>query len=98
MAEYQRAAGFYKGDEQRSSAGKCLLKVASLAAELEQYQLAMHTFEEVAIYETDNQMLKYSAKTHFFQVCNAFFNTVAYCQSPDLIKNLLPGSALFPLY
>lgn len=67
MVEYQKAADHYKGEEQRSSAAKCLLKVAALAAEVEQYQRAMHTFEEVAIYETENQMLKYSAKTHFFQ-------------------------------
>ena len=68
MVEYQKAADYYKGEEQRSSAGKGLLKVAALAAELEQYQRAMHTFEEVAIYESENNMLKYSAKTHFFQV------------------------------
>jgi alpha-soluble NSF attachment protein len=68
MTEYQKSADYYKGEEQRSSAAKCLIKVATLAAELEQYQRSMHTFEEVAIYETENQMLKYSAKTHFFQV------------------------------
>lgn len=67
MSNYKKAADYYKGEEQRSSAAKCLIKEAALAAELEQYQRAMHTFEEVAIYETDNQMLKYSAKTHFFQ-------------------------------
>jgi alpha-soluble NSF attachment protein len=66
--EYQKSADYYKGEEQRSSANKCLLKVALLAADLEQYQQAMHTFEEVAIYETENHMLRHSATTHFFQV------------------------------
>uniref|UniRef100_A0A183BN77 Alpha-soluble NSF attachment protein n=1 Tax=Globodera pallida TaxID=36090 RepID=A0A183BN77_GLOPA len=65
--QYQKAADMYKGEEQRSSAAKCLIKVAHYAADLEQYQRAQLTFEEVAIYEADNPMLKYSAKTHFFQ-------------------------------
>jgi hypothetical protein len=54
--------------------------VATLAADLEQYQRAMHTFEEVAIYETENQMLKYSAKTHFFQVIQEFKNILRKIQ------------------
>ncbi|KAL3098807.1 hypothetical protein niasHS_001440 [Heterodera schachtii] len=67
IEQYQKAADMYKGEEQRSSAAKCLLKVAHYAAELDQYQKAQLTFEEVAIYEADNPMLKYAAKTHFFQ-------------------------------
>lgn len=68
MIEHQKAADFYKGEEQKSSAAKHLQKVASLAAELGQYQKAMHVFEEIALYEVESQLLKYSSRAHFLQV------------------------------
>uniref|UniRef100_A0A915E684 Alpha-soluble NSF attachment protein n=1 Tax=Ditylenchus dipsaci TaxID=166011 RepID=A0A915E684_9BILA len=67
MAEYQKAADYHKGEEAKSSATKCLLKVAQLAADLEQYRKAVDVFEEVAVWEADHPTLKYAAKTHFFQ-------------------------------
>ncbi|KAI1720942.1 soluble NSF attachment protein, SNAP domain-containing protein [Ditylenchus destructor] len=67
LAEYQRAADYHKGEEAKSSATKCLLKVAQIAAELEQYRKAVDVFEEVAVWEADHPTLKYAAKTHFFQ-------------------------------
>nr|CAD2139954.1 unnamed protein product [Meloidogyne enterolobii] len=67
LNSYLKAADFYKGEEQKSSASKCLVKVGLLAAELEQYQRAMHIFEEISIYESENNMLKYASRGHFFQ-------------------------------
>ncbi|MFH4978861.1 hypothetical protein AB6A40_005570 [Gnathostoma spinigerum] len=67
MAHYQKAADYYKGEESRSSATKCLVKVAQYAAQLEQYKTAIQIFEEVAIWEADHPTLKYAAKNHFFQ-------------------------------
>uniref|UniRef100_A0A158R5L3 C2H2-type domain-containing protein n=1 Tax=Syphacia muris TaxID=451379 RepID=A0A158R5L3_9BILA len=62
-----KAADYYKGEESKSSATKCLLKVAQYAAQLEQYKKAIQIFEEVALWEADHQTLKYAAKNHFFQ-------------------------------
>lgn len=67
MTHYQKAADYYKGEESKSSATKCLLKVAQYAAQLEQYKKAIQIFEEVALWEADHQTLKYAAKNHFFQ-------------------------------
>lgn len=64
---YQKAADYYKGEEAKSSASKCLLKVAQYAAELEKYRQAISVFEEVAFWEADHATLKYAAKNHFFQ-------------------------------
>ncbi len=50
-----------------SSANKCLLKVAQYAAQLEQYAKAIQIYEQVAASSMDNQLLRYSAKDHFFR-------------------------------
>jgi alpha-soluble NSF attachment protein len=67
LYHYQKAADYYKGEEAKSSATKCLIKVAMIAAELEQYRKAIEVFEEIAIWEADHPTLKYAAKNHFFQ-------------------------------
>uniref|UniRef100_A0A915PQH9 C2H2-type domain-containing protein n=1 Tax=Setaria digitata TaxID=48799 RepID=A0A915PQH9_9BILA len=67
MAHYQEAADFYKGEESRSSATKCMIKVAQYAAQLDDYKRAIKIFEEVATWEADHPTLKYAAKNHFFQ-------------------------------
>uniref|UniRef100_A0A8C9WEK6 N-ethylmaleimide-sensitive factor attachment protein, alpha b n=1 Tax=Scleropages formosus TaxID=113540 RepID=A0A8C9WEK6_SCLFO len=56
-----------------SSANKCLLKVATYAAQLEQYQKAIEIYEQVGTYAMDNTLLKYSAKDHFFKAALCHF-------------------------
>ncbi|KJH53425.1 Aromatic-di-Alanine repeat protein [Dictyocaulus viviparus] len=67
IIHYQKAADYYKGEESKSSATKCLIKVAQYAAQLGQYQKAINVFEEIAMWEADHPTLKYAAKNHFFQ-------------------------------
>lgn len=67
IQHYQKAADYYKGEESKSSATKCLIKVAQYSAQLEQYQKAIAVFEEIAMWEADHPTLKYAAKNHFFQ-------------------------------
>uniref|UniRef100_A0A915AEQ6 Alpha-soluble NSF attachment protein n=3 Tax=Parascaris univalens TaxID=6257 RepID=A0A915AEQ6_PARUN len=67
ITHYQKAADYYKGEESKSSATKCLIKVAQYAAQLEQYRKAIQVFEEIATWEADHPTLKYAAKNHFFQ-------------------------------
>ncbi|KAK0408831.1 hypothetical protein QR680_004187 [Steinernema hermaphroditum] len=67
MEHYQKAADYYKGEESKSSATKCLVKVAQYAAQLEQFRNAIKVFEEVACWEADHSTLKFAAKNHFFQ-------------------------------
>lgn len=67
MSNYQKAADFYQGEESNSSANKCLLKVALYAAQIEQYEKAAEIYEKVASSCIDNQLLRHSAKEHFFR-------------------------------
>ncbi|KAL4658590.1 alpha-soluble NSF attachment protein [Arapaima gigas] len=73
IAHYEQAADYYKGEESTSSANKCLLKVASYAAQLEQYQKAIEIYEQVGTYAMDSTLLKYSAKDHFFKAALCHF-------------------------
>ncbi|KRZ40882.1 Alpha-soluble NSF attachment protein, partial [Trichinella pseudospiralis] len=67
MHYYEKAADYYKGEESKSSANKCMLKVAQFAAELEQYKKAADIFEEIGTSYAENTLLKYSAKDYFFK-------------------------------
>jgi len=67
MYHYEKAGDYYKGEESKSAANKCFLKVAQFAASLEQYRRAIDIYEEVAISSADNTLLRYSAKDYFFK-------------------------------
>ncbi|MGH0153852.1 UNVERIFIED_CONTAM: hypothetical protein FKN15_034303 [Acipenser sinensis] len=73
IAHYEQAADYYKGEESNSSANKCLLKVASYGAQLEQYQKAIEIYEQVGTNTMDNPLLKYSAKEYFFKAALCHF-------------------------
>ncbi|XP_010220799.1 PREDICTED: alpha-soluble NSF attachment protein [Tinamus guttatus] len=73
IAHYEQAADYYRGEESNSSANKCLLKVATYAAQLEQYQKALEIYEQVGTSAMDSPLLKYSAKEHFFRAALCHF-------------------------
>uniref|UniRef100_A0A8V5GSC1 Uncharacterized protein n=1 Tax=Melopsittacus undulatus TaxID=13146 RepID=A0A8V5GSC1_MELUD len=73
IAHYEQAADYYRGEESNSSANKCLLKVATYAAQLEQYPRALDIYEQVAAAAMDSPLLKYSAKEHFFRAALCHF-------------------------
>lgn len=67
ITHYEQAADYYKGEESKTSANRCLLNVARYAAQLDQYQKAIEIYEEVAQTCIDSPLLKYSAKEYFFR-------------------------------
>ncbi|TRY94922.1 hypothetical protein DNTS_023654 [Danionella cerebrum] len=73
IAHYEQAADYYKGEESTSSANKCLLKVATYAAQLEQHPKAIEIYEQVATHAMDSPLLKYSAKDYFFKAALCHF-------------------------
>uniref|UniRef100_A0A3Q4AP03 Uncharacterized protein n=1 Tax=Mola mola TaxID=94237 RepID=A0A3Q4AP03_MOLML len=73
IAHYEQAGDYYKGEESTSSANKCLLKVATYTAQLEQYQKAIEIYEQVGTHAMDSTLLKYSAKDHFFKAALCHF-------------------------
>lgn len=73
IMHYERAAEYYDGEDSRSSANKCYLKVALHSAQLEQYPKAIELFDKVAINSIESPLLKYSAKEHMFKAVLCHF-------------------------
>ncbi|KAI3635482.1 hypothetical protein MIR68_006120 [Amoeboaphelidium protococcarum] len=65
MQYYEEAADLYSGEDSSGLANQCWLKVATFAAQLEQYDKAIEKFESVAATSLDNNLTKYSAKNYF---------------------------------
>ncbi|CAI2355030.1 unnamed protein product [Caenorhabditis sp. 36 PRJEB53466] len=93
VKHYQQAADYYKGEEQKSSASKCLVKVAMYSAEMEKYSQAIAVFEEIAFYEADHSTLKYAAKGHFFQalLCHLNVDPINTQQALQRYENASPA-------
>ncbi|OQV16435.1 Beta-soluble NSF attachment protein [Hypsibius exemplaris] len=64
---YEKATDYYQGEESKSQAQPCMLKVAQYAAEREEYGKAIEIFEQVAERCAANPMLKSGAKEYFFK-------------------------------
>ncbi|XP_012677399.1 N-ethylmaleimide-sensitive factor attachment protein, alpha a [Clupea harengus] len=73
VAQYEQAADYYKMEESTSAGNKCLLKVATFAAQLEQYQKAIEIYEQIGTYAMDSTLLKYGAKDYFFKAALCHF-------------------------
>ncbi|XP_061875623.1 LOW QUALITY PROTEIN: alpha-soluble NSF attachment protein-like [Colius striatus] len=73
IGHYEQAADYYKGEESNSAASKCLLKVATFAAQLEQYQRALDIYEQVGAGAADSPLLRFGAKDHFFRAALCHF-------------------------
>lgn len=66
IAAYQTASDWYEGDNQTSDSNKCLLKIASLSAELTQYSKAIDIYESVALSCIGKVSLVFSCKNYYF--------------------------------
>ncbi|KAG0051031.1 hypothetical protein BGZ83_004186 [Gryganskiella cystojenkinii] len=67
MQAYEVAADWYAGESSTALAHKCLLKVATFAAQLGHYDKAIEKFELVASASLDNQLMKWSLKEYFLK-------------------------------
>ncbi|KAF9954895.1 hypothetical protein BGZ72_004182 [Mortierella alpina] len=67
MRAYEVAADWYAGESSTALAHKCMLKVATFAAQLGQYDKAIEKFETVASASLDNQLMKWSLKEYFLK-------------------------------
>lgn len=65
MYHYEEAAELYSGEDSTGLANQCWVKVATFAAQVEQYDKAIEKFEEVAVKSLENNLTKYSAKIYF---------------------------------
>ena len=62
---YEQAADLFAADNSTAEANKCLLKVAQFSAESENYPRAIDIYEQVGRAAADNNLLRFSAKSHF---------------------------------
>ncbi|KAF9430763.1 hypothetical protein BGZ76_000721 [Entomortierella beljakovae] len=67
MRSYETAADWYAGESSTALSHKCMLKVATFAAQLGMYDKAIERFEAVASASVDNQLMKWSLKEYFLK-------------------------------
>ncbi|KAJ1930230.1 vesicular-fusion protein S17 [Tieghemiomyces parasiticus] len=67
MVAYEAAADLYSGEESTAQTNNCRLKVATFAAQLEQYDKAVEIFEQIAHASIDNQLTKWSVKEYLLK-------------------------------
>lgn len=90
---YEKAADLYKTEENNAAANKCLLKVAQFASELEQYGKAIEIYEQIAISSSENPLLKYGAKDHYFRaaICHLCIDVINCQQAVTRYETSLAG-------
>ena len=67
IQHFQEAADFYIAEGQQAGANPCLLRVATMAAQLEDYDKAVGIYEQVSEGSIDNQLLHYSVKEYLMK-------------------------------
>jgi len=67
ITAYQKAAEWFEGEDSKSAATNCKLKVALFASQLEDYVTAFTIFEQVAAASVDNSLTRWSVKEYFFK-------------------------------
>eukprot|EP00188_Purpureofilum_apyrenoidigerum_P002573 Plantae.Rhodophyta-Purpureofilum_apyrenoidigerum.ctg26400.p1 GENE.Plantae.Rhodophyta-Purpureofilum_apyrenoidigerum.ctg26400~~Plantae.Rhodophyta-Purpureofilum_apyrenoidigerum.ctg26400.p1 ORF type:complete len:328 (+),score=91.13 Plantae.Rhodophyta-Purpureofilum_apyrenoidigerum.ctg26400:82-984(+) len=64
---YTKAADFWDGEDAKSNANTCRVKIAELSALAKNYDLAIELFENVASAALESGLLKYGAKEHLLR-------------------------------
>lgn len=67
ISAYNKAAEWFEGEDSKSSATACKLKVALFSAQLEDYLTAYTIYEQVASASLDNNLTRWSVKEYFFK-------------------------------
>jgi len=62
-----QASEYYSGEDQTSSANKCLEKVALISGQLERYAEAVSIFKQLGVSSMESNLLKFNAKKYFQQ-------------------------------
>mmetsp|Transcript_28670 Transcript_28670/g.111923 ORF Transcript_28670/g.111923 Transcript_28670/m.111923 type:complete len:315 (-) Transcript_28670:266-1210(-) len=67
IERYTMAADFYEGEDAKSNANSCRVKIAELSALAEKYPQAIELYESVAQAALDSNLLRYGAKEHLLR-------------------------------
>ena len=92
VQHYERAADYYKGEESNAAANKCLVKVALLSGQREDFVKAVSIFEQLGKSSMESQLLRYGAKDHFFKaaVCHMNIDFLNARQALERYKDMFP--------
>lgn len=95
MKAYEVAADWLLGEEAKAQANQCLLKVATFAGQLEQYDKAIEKFEYVGMASLENNLTKWSAREYFFKaaLCHMCVDLVGARRAVDKYSSM---DATFP--
>jgi len=67
VVHIEQAADYYKSEGSYTRVHRCLLMVARLSIQIENYQKAIYIYESVANASIESPLLKYSAKDYYFR-------------------------------
>lgn len=85
LAAYQKAADWYSSEDSKAMTNNCLLKVATFAAQLEQYPEAIEKFEAVAEASVDNNLTKWSVREYLLK--GGLCHLAAGVGCPDIVSS-----------
>ncbi|PVU92864.1 hypothetical protein BB559_003567 [Furculomyces boomerangus] len=91
MKAYETAAEWYSSEDSTALANGCLLKVATFAAQLEEYRKAIDIFETIAAGSIDNQLTKWSIKDYFLKAGMCYLaakDTIGAQKAVDRYKDM----------
>lgn len=91
---YNQAADYYRSEESHTTADKFSLLAADLLAnEMENYQAAVEIYEMIGNRSADSNLLKYSAKNHFFKaaLCHLNIDYINAQQALERYPQILPS-------
>lgn len=92
-AAYEQAADYYTGEDQTSSANKCLVKVAAYKALESDYTRAIELYEQLGTSSADSNLLKWSAKEYFFKaaLCHLCFDPSSAQRAIERYQTIYPA-------
>eukprot|EP01083_Nonionella_stella_P034880 95360_1 len=64
---FSNSADCYETENSTTTANQCMLKVAHLSAELEDFSKSIGIYEKVALASLDNNLMKWSVKDYYFK-------------------------------
>eukprot|EP00005_Dracoamoeba_jomungandri_P006059 CAMPEP_0174261774 /NCGR_PEP_ID=MMETSP0439-20130205/12147_1 /TAXON_ID=0 /ORGANISM="Stereomyxa ramosa, Strain Chinc5" /LENGTH=184 /DNA_ID=CAMNT_0015346337 /DNA_START=368 /DNA_END=922 /DNA_ORIENTATION=+ len=65
MQHYERSADFWEGENSKSAAKNCWLKVAAFSADMEDFERAIEIYERIGFESADGGLSQWSAKDYF---------------------------------
>lgn len=93
IANYEQSADFHRGEDSVSASNKCLVKVATLSSNMQQFQKGADIFEQIGRSSLENTLLKYGAKDYFFKaaLCKFCISSEEAKDAIETYRGVHPG-------